>query len=30
MIATRQNLAVEGRYPWSLIGSLRHGAEFAT
>ncbi len=30
MIASRQNLAVEGRHPWSLIGSLRAGASFAT
>jgi cellobiose phosphorylase len=30
MIATRQNLAVDGRHPWSLIGSLRTGVEFAT
>jgi cellobiose phosphorylase len=30
MIASRQNLAVDGRYPWSLIGSLGKGASFAT
>ena len=30
MVATRQNQAVDGRYPWSLIGSLREGASFAT
>lgn len=30
MVATRQNLAVEGRNPWSLIGSLREGSSFAT
>jgi 1,2-beta-oligoglucan phosphorylase len=30
MIASRQNLAVEGRHPWSLIGSLGKGASFAT
>jgi cellobiose phosphorylase len=30
MLASRQNLAVEGRIPWSLIGSLGHGASFAT
>ena len=30
LIATRQNQAVEGRYPWSLIGSLREGVGFAT
>jgi 1,2-beta-oligoglucan phosphorylase len=29
-IASRQNLAVDGRNPWSLIGSLRKGASFAT
>ena len=30
MIASRQNLAVDGRHPWSLIGSLGKGASFAT
>jgi 1,2-beta-oligoglucan phosphorylase len=30
MIATRQNLAVDGRIPWCLIGSLREGSSFAT
>ncbi len=30
LVASRQNLAVDGRYPWSLIGSLRSGASFAT
>jgi cellobiose phosphorylase len=30
MIATRQNLPVDGHHPWSLIGSLRSGATFAT
>ena len=30
MVATRQNQAVDGRNPWSLIGSLRRGASFAT
>jgi 1,2-beta-oligoglucan phosphorylase len=30
MVATRQNLAVDGRNPWSLIGSLREGSSFAT
>jgi cellobiose phosphorylase len=30
MIATRQNQAVGGRIPWSLIGSLRSGRSFAT
>ena len=30
MIASRQNLAVDGRHPWSLIGSLRTGVAFAS
>ncbi len=30
MVATRQNQAVDGRYPWCLIGSLREGNSFAT
>jgi cellobiose phosphorylase len=30
MIASRQNLAVDGRHPWSLIGSLGKGVSFAT
>jgi 1,2-beta-oligoglucan phosphorylase len=30
MVATRQNLAVDGRFPWCLIGSLREGTSFAT
>ncbi|MGH8323888.1 MAG: GH36-type glycosyl hydrolase domain-containing protein, partial [Steroidobacteraceae bacterium] len=30
MVASRQNLAVEGCYPWCLIGSLREGSSFAT
>jgi cellobiose phosphorylase len=30
MVATRQNQAADGRFPWSLIGSLREGASFAT
>ena len=30
MVATRQNLAVDGRFPWCLIGSLREGSSFAT
>jgi 1,2-beta-oligoglucan phosphorylase len=30
LIASRQNQAAEGRNPWSLIGSLRQGASFAT
>lgn len=30
LIASRQNQAIEGRHPWSLIGSLRSGASFAT
>jgi 1,2-beta-oligoglucan phosphorylase len=29
-IATRQNLAVDARHPWSVIGSLRRGVSFAT
>lgn len=29
-IATRQNLAVDGRHPWSVMGSLRRGVAFAT
>src|SRR4029077_2870165 len=29
-VASRQNAAVEGRYPWSLIGSLRMAQSFAT
>lgn len=30
VIATRQNQAVGGRFPWSVIGSMRDGASFAT
>ena len=30
MIASRQNLAVDHRNPWCLIGSLREGVSFAT
>jgi cellobiose phosphorylase len=30
VIASRQNAAVDGRYPWSLIGSLRSGSSYAT
>ena len=30
MVATRQNLAVDARHPWSVIGSLRRGAAYAT
>lgn len=30
VIASRQNQAVDGRIPWSLIGSLRRGDSFAT
>ena len=30
VIATRQNQAVGGRFPWSLVGSLREGDSFAT
>jgi cellobiose phosphorylase len=30
LIASRQNQAAEGRNPWSLIGSLRRCASFAT
>ncbi len=30
VVASRQNLAVNGRYPWALIGSLREGRSFAT
>jgi cellobiose phosphorylase len=29
-VASRQNQAVDGKHPWSLIGSLREGASFAT
>jgi cellobiose phosphorylase len=30
VMASRQNLAADGRHPWSLIGSLRNGTAFAT
>lgn len=30
VVASRQNQAVDGRYPWSLIGSLRTATSFAT
>lgn len=30
VLASRQNQAVGGRYPWSMMGSLRHGQSFAT
>jgi cellobiose phosphorylase len=30
VIASRQNQAVDGRFPWSLIGSRRRAASFAT
>jgi 1,2-beta-oligoglucan phosphorylase len=30
LIASRQNQAADGRNPWSLIGSLRNAASFAT
>jgi cellobiose phosphorylase len=30
VMASRQNLAAEGRNPWSLIGSLRKAASYAT
>jgi 1,2-beta-oligoglucan phosphorylase len=30
VIASRQNLAVDGRHPWCLMGSLRTGVAFAT
>jgi cellobiose phosphorylase len=30
VLASRQNLAVDGRNPWLLIGSLRKGESFAT
>jgi len=30
VLASRQNLAVGGRHPWVLIGSLRRGVAFAT
>jgi 1,2-beta-oligoglucan phosphorylase len=30
VVASRQNQAVDGRYPWSVIGSLGCGVSFAT
>ena len=30
VIASRQNQAVSGKFPWSIVGSLRRGAAFAT
>ncbi|MGH8175355.1 MAG: GH36-type glycosyl hydrolase domain-containing protein [Steroidobacter sp.] len=30
VIASRQNLAVQGRHPWCVMGSLRNAASFAT
>lgn len=30
IIASRQNAAVDGRYPWSLIGSLRSAVSYET
>ena len=30
LIASRQNQAAEGRYPWSLIGALGRGSAYAT
>lgn len=30
LVASRQNLAADGRNPWCLIGSLRRGKSFAT
>jgi cellobiose phosphorylase len=30
VVASRQNQAVDGRYPWSVIGSLRKARAFAT
>jgi hypothetical protein len=30
LVASRQNAAVDGRYPWSLIGSLRAAKSYAT
>lgn len=30
VLAARQNLAVNGRHPWVLLGSLRRGAAYAT
>ena len=30
VLAARQNLAVGGRHPWAMVGSLRRGSAFAT
>ena len=30
VVASRQNQPADGRHPWSIIGSLRKGASFAT
>jgi len=30
VVASRQNQAMGGRYPWSLIGSLRHAQSYST
>jgi cellobiose phosphorylase len=30
VVASRQNLAVDGRYPWTAIGSFGRGTSFAT
>jgi len=30
VLAIRQNLPMGGRYPWTVIGTLRHGISFAT
>ena len=30
LLASRQNQALDGRHPWSLVGSLRRGVSFAT
>ena len=30
LIASRQNQAAEGRYPWSLLGALGRGSSYAT
>ena len=30
VLGARQNLSVEGRNPWAMVGSLRHGTGYAT
>jgi len=30
VVAARQNLAQDGRHPWTVVGSLRRGVSFAT